>query len=500
MKKSVQISFNSKKINEKFACSLIMLLMLLPVMSWSQSDSHSPAPVMGKENPNILWVFLEDTNPWMSCYGEDIITTPNIDKLAEEGVRFDRAYVTAPVCTPSRSAMITGMYATSIGAHEHYSSFSKWRNNVMEVWEPNHLGIRTLPEIFKAAGYYTFNEGKNHYNFVFSIDDLYDHWSKSPNFNGAKDGYEWSGRKREDQPFFGQIQLVGGKVKGAPKVVKPEDVEVPPYYPDHQIFREEIARHYNNILYIDEILKNIVSKLKEDKLYENTVIFLFSDHGMEFPRSKQFLYEGGIRVPLIVAGPGVPVNQARKDLVSGIDISATTLALAGIRIPDHMQGMNMFADDFHRDYVVSARDRCDYTIDRIRAITTDRYKYIRNFMTEKPYMQPNYRDEWPTMTLLKEMYQKGELNEVQSHFVSDERPAEEFYDLWEDPHETNNLVHSWKREHAVELAKHRDYLYHWILETDDKGRFPETNNSLKAVIDRWGDKAVNEEYKRVREE
>ena len=500
MKKFLQMNLNFKKIDEQFACSLIMLLMLLPVISWSQSNSHSPTPVMGKENPNILWIYIEDTNPWMSCYGEELITTPNIDKLAEEGVRFDRAYVTAPVCTPCRSGIITGMYATSIGAHEHYSSFSVWRNNVMEVWEPNHLGIRTLPEIFKAAGYYTFNEGKNHYNFVFSIDDLYDQWKPKADFSKDKDVHEWSGREREDQPFFGQIQLVGGKVKGAPEVVKPEDVKVPPYYPDHQIFREEIARHYNNILYIDEILENIVSRLKEDGLYENTVIFFFSDHGMEFPRSKQFLYEGGIRVPLIIAGPGVPVNQARKDLVSGIDISATTLALAGIRIPDHMQGMDMFADDFHRDYVVSARDRCDFTIDRIRSITTDRYKYIRNFMTDKPYMQSNYRDNWPALVLLKEMYKNGELNEVQSHFVSDERPAEEFYDLWEDPHETNNLVHSWKREHAVELAKHRDYLYHWILETDDKGRFPETNNSLKAVIDRWGDKAVNKEYKRVREE
>jgi arylsulfatase A-like enzyme len=187
-------------------------------------------------------------------------------------------------------------------------------------------------------------------------------------------------------------------------------------------------------------------------------------------------------------------------LVSGIDISATTLALAGITVPDHMQGMNLFSKDFHRDFVVSARDRCDFTIDRIRSITTDRYKYIRNFMTGKKYMQPNYRDDWPAMLLLKDMYKKGELNDVQSHFVSDERPAEEFYDLWEDPHETNNLVHSWKREHALELAKHRDYLYQWILETDDKGRFPETDNSLKAVIDRWGEKAVNEEYKRVRDE
>ena len=478
---------------------LAFTFFIVPVISMAQSaNSHSPTPVMGKDNPNILWVYVEDTNPWMSCYGDRVVKTPNIDALAEAGVQFNRAYMTAGVCSPTRSAIITGMYQTAIGAHEHYSSFSVWRGNKMEVWDPNHLGVRTLPEIFKAAGYYTFNEGKNHYNFVFSDEDLYDR--KGGNgFKGAKDGTEWTGRK-EGQPFFGQIQLTGGKYNNAPKVITADEVTVPPYYPDHPVYREEIAYHYNTILKLDEILGDIIAKLKEDELYENTVVFFFTDHGMKLPRHKQFLYEGGIRVPLIIAGPGIPAAKQRDDLVSGIDISATTLALAGIDVPDHMHGMDMFADDFHRDYVVSARDRCDFTIDRIRAVTSDRYKYIRNFMTDRPYLQSNYRDDHEYMKVYKQLYEEGKLNEVQSHFVSDERPAEELYDLWEDPHETRNLVHSWKREHAVALAQHRDYLYKWIIETDDKGRYPESNEALKAVIDRWGEKAVNNEYKRVREE
>ena len=481
-------------------CQILLAfsLFIVPAISSAQSaNSHSPTPIMGKDNPNILWVYVEDTNPWMSCYGDDVVTTPNIDALAEAGVQFNRAYMTAGVCSPTRSAIITGMYQTAIGAHEHYSSFSIWRGNKMEVWDPNHLGVRTLPEIFKAAGYYTFNEGKNHYNFVFSNEDLYDR--KGGNgFKGAKDGTEWTGRK-EGQPFFGQIQLTGGKYNNAPKIITADDVTVPPYYPDHEVYREEIAYHYNTILKLDEILGEIIAKLKEDGLYDNTVVFFFTDHGMKLPRHKQFLYEGGIRVALIIAGPGIPANKERDDLVSGIDISATTLAMAGIDIPDHMHGMNMFADDFHRDYVVSARDRCDFTIDRIRAVTSDRYKYIRNFMTDRPYLQSNYRDDHEYMKVYKQLYEEGKLNEVQSRFVSDERPAEELYDLWEDPHETNNLVHSWKREHAVALAKHRDYLYEWIVKTDDKGRYPESNEALKAVIDRWGEKAVNKEYKRVRE-
>ena len=472
-------------------------ILLFPCILFSQQTvSHSPVPSAGPDHPNILWVYLEDTNPWMSCYGDELVETPNIDELAENGVLFERAYMPAPVCSPTRSAIITGMYQTSIGAHEHYSSFRIWRGNEMEVWDPNHLGVRTLPEIFKAAGYYTFNEGKNHYNFVFSDEDLYDR--KGANgYKGAKDGTEWSGCT-EGKPFFGQIQLTGGKYHDPPKVTDPNDVEVPPYYPDHEIYREEIAHHYNTILKMDEILGDIIDQLKEDGLFDNTIVFFFSDHGMRLPRHKQFLYEGGLRVPLIVAGPGVPVNLVRTDLVSGIDISTTTLALAGIDIPGHMHGMNMLAEDFHRDHVVSARDRCDYTIDRIRAVTTDRYKYIRNFMTDKPYLQPQYRDGRESLELLRQMYKDGELNEVQSRFASDYRPAEEFYDLEADPHETNNLIYSIDPEVQTALAHHRDLLYKWIIETDDKGRFPESDEAMKAVIDRWGDKAVNKEYDRVR--
>lgn len=489
-------SHSRRQFFKKLAAGTAVAGLIPSALSSQPHTSHSPQPKLSPEQPNILWVYLEDTNAWMSCYGDKVVETPNIDALADRGVRFDRAYMPAGVCTPTRSAVITGMYQTSIGAHEHYSSFRVWRNNEMETWKPNHLGVRTLPEIFKAAGYYTFNEGKNHYNFVFSNEDLYDRKGED-GFKGAKDGTEWTGRKK-DQPFFGQIQLRGGKRGDSPQKVDPADVPVPPYYPDHPVYRKEIAHHYDTILKMDEILGDIIKRLKEDGLYENTVVFFFSDHGMRLPRHKQFLYEGGIRVPLIVAGPGLPVNKVRTDLVSGIDISATTLSLAGIKIPDHMHGQNMFAKDFHRDFVVAARDRCDYTIDRIRAVVTDRYKYIRNFMTDRPYLQPQYRDGRDYMKVLKQLYREGKLDEVQSRFVSDERPAEELYDLETDPYETTNLVHSYKREHALALAEMRDILYRWILETDDKGRFPETDASLKAVIDRWGDKAVNKEYDRVR--
>jgi arylsulfatase A-like enzyme len=446
--------------------------------------------------PNILWVYLEDTNAWMSCYGDEVVETPHIDALAARGVRFERAYMTAGVCTPTRSANITGMYQTTIGAHNHYSSFQEWRGIVSDEWDPNYLGVRTIPEIFQLAGYYTFNQGKLHYNFVYDVDDLYDHHGAKMKFQDAKEGTEWSGREN-GQPFFGQIQLIGGKCGYAPKTVDPADVPVPPYYPDHPVYREQIAHHYDTILEMDRQLGEIIQALKRDGLYESTIVVFFSDHGMHLPRHKQFLYEGGIRVPLIIAGPGVPEGKIREDLVLGIDLGATALAMAGVKIPPHLQGRNIFAEDYHRTYVVAARDRCDYTIDKIRAVTTQRYKYIRNFLTDRPYLQPNYRDGTDFMRVLKELYANGDLDLVQAWFVSDERPAEELYDLEKDPHETQNLVHD--PRYAQTLGVLRKILADWIVETGDQGQFPESDAALQAVLKRWGDKAVNKEYDRVRD-
>jgi len=446
--------------------------------------------------PNVLWVFMDDVNPWMSCYGDDVVETDHIDALADAGTRFDRAYATAPVCTPSRSAAITGMYQTTIGAHNHYSSFETWRGMEMERWDPTHLGVRTIPEIFRSAGYYTFNEGKNHYDFVDRDRMLYDHKGEDPGFDPGD--APWDRNDRDpDQPFFGQIQLRGGKVD-APERVDRAAVTVPPYYPDHPVYREEIAHHYDCILEMDRTLGAIGDALRADGCYENTVVVFLADHGMRLPRHKQFCYEGGIRVPLIVAGPGVPEGAVREDLVSGIDVGPTVLSLAGIDVPSGMQGEDAFAPGFHREFVVAARDRCDYTIDRIRAVVTDRYKYIRNFMPDRPYLQPQYRDGREYMTVLKELYEAGELDAVQSRFVGDDRPAEELYDLHEDPHETENLVASPERDHQQALGELRTHLHRWIVETDDRGRFPESDDALAAVVQRWGEDAVAPEYDRVR--
>ena len=232
-------------------------------------------------------------------------------------------------------------------------------------------------------------------------------------------------------------------------------------------------------------------------LYENTVIFFWTDHGMKLYRHKQWLYEGGIRVPMIASGPGIEKGVARKDLVSGIDITATTLALSETPKPNWVEGENLLAKDFKRNYVVSARDRCAVAIERVRAVTTQRFKYLKNFMTDRPFMQPQYRDDSDYVEDARELYKEGKLDAAQSFSWAPERVAEELYDLKKDPFEINNLAAD--PAHAKQLERHRKILTRWIKKTDDKGQYPETVVALKGVLEQWGEKAVNSEYEKARD-
>ena len=246
-----------------------------------------------------------------------------------------------------------------------------------------------------------------------------------------------------------------------------------------------------------------MERLEEDGLRENTIIFLFSDHGMRLPRHKQFIYEGGHKIPLIISWQGntdiVTPGSVRSDLVSGIDIGPTSLALAGFGVPDHMEGQNLFGEHLvERDYVIAAKDRCDFTIDRMRTVRTQRYRYVRNFMTDRPFMQAQYRDGSDYMELMRTMNARGELTPEQAFFWAEERVAEEFYDCDADPDEVNNLVDD--PDHAEALQHHRDILTQWIAQTDDKGQYPEPETGLRWVLKQWGDKCVNPEYDAIKKE
>lgn len=441
------------------------------------------------DRPNVLWIYVEDMNDWLGCYGDPLVKTPNIDALAARGTRFTRAYMPAGVCSPTRSAVITGCWQTTTGTHNHRSS-----RNADRIELPN--GVRPLPALLLEAGFYTFNYGKTDYNFAHHPEDLYD-WYK-PNMNFDRIGSVsklWQPAIAQNKKFFGQIQLRGGKNR-APAKMDRNKVQVPPYYPDVPLVREEIAHHYDVIEKTDREVGKIIAALKKDNLLDKTVVFFFSDHGYRMHRHKQFLYEGGVKVPCIIAGPHVQ-KGVREDPISGIDLASTTLTYLGLPTPPKMQSMNVFSDDYDRYYVVSARDRCDYTIDKIRAVTTKRYKYIRNYLTDRPYMQPQYRDPRPVTKLLRHMAESGQLNAVQMQFYGKQRPAEEFYDLQQDPHQIHNLASDGAAKEQLE--QHRKMLATWIRTTGDRGQQPESELGLRAVLEQWEDKCVNPEYTPVRQ-
>ena len=421
--------------------------------------------------PNIVWIVVDDMSSHFGYQGEKLVDTPVVDRLAREGVVFSRAYATAPVCSTFRSAMITGMYQTSIGAHHHRSGRGE-----LEIQLPE--GVRTIPELFKEAGYFTTiadasgkRKGKQDYNFAYDAGNLYD------GIDPAK--------RQKGQPFFAQYHLRGGKLRNIEKsyseakaglgnLVDPKDVKLPPYYPDHPVIREDWAMYLDSVNYTDVETGRILGRLEAGGLLDNTVVFFLTDHGISHARGKQFLYEEGIWIPFVAWGPGiVPEGKTRDDFIAHIDLGATSLQLAGIPVPDWMQGQPLFGSCTKpREYVVSARDRCDETVDRIRSVRKGNFKYIRNYYPERPYLQPcKYKDGKPFMPVLRELYAAGELDAAQSLQLAETRPEEELYDLSKDPWEIRNVAGDPAYQEA--LRELRGILANWELESNDLGRFPE---------------------------
>jgi arylsulfatase A-like enzyme len=464
------------------------------------------APLPEIVSPNILWIYLEDTSPLLGSYGTTLIETPNIDKLASQGTLYTNTIMPVPVCSPVRSSIITGVMATTTGTHNHHSS----RTPESAIHLPEH--IKTIPEVFIKAGYFTFNNGKDDYNFAYNRSNLYSQETLEHPLYGKK-GVDISYSKMaKNQPFFGQIQMSGGKeifkANFKENVLTPMDrsqIELPPYLPNHPAIVEEYANHLDAIQVTDKKVGDIMEALEVNNLLENTIVFFFSDHGMRLTRHKQFLYDGGLKVPLIIADfrkdKAIEVGAVNEDLVSGLDLGTSSLALAEIPIPDYMEGKNMFDTvSPSREYVISTRDRCDFTIDRIRSVRSKEFKYIRNFMTDRPYLQPTYMDVQGVefVTVMKQLHDDGKLNEAQDKFLSDIRPSEELYDIVNDPFEINNLAED--PEYSETLARYAGVLEKWIADTDDKGQYPENKEGLKLMLGIWGDYAVNPEYEILRKE
>jgi len=418
--------------------------------------------------PNVLWILAEDASPHLGCYGETAIKTPNLDALAAEGVRFQNAYVTCPVCSPCRSAFATGMYQTTIASHNHRSQNTGKKGGGNTAHYDSYCLPETIPlisDLFRAAGYYTCNgadpdankPGKTDYNFI--------------NLAPPYDGSDWR-QAPEGTPFFAQIQLRGGKWR--PKDFDAGDFNLPPYYPDDPVLRSDWAEYLGCWERQDRQVGEIVQSLKDGGVYDNTLVVFLTDHGISHVRGKQFLYEEGIRVPLIIRFPDRRhAGMVRDDLALHIDLAPVSLAFADLPVPGHLQGLDLFAPDYEpRSFVVAARDRCDETIDVIRCVRTSRYKYIRNFLSYRPHMQYNqYKDAKAITKRMRQLHAAGTLTSLQDRIFNPTRPPEELYDLEADPHETVNLAES--PEQAETLAMLRKQLYDWIRETRDPGLIPE---------------------------
>ncbi len=471
----------------------MLALGSLPILGLSACNC-TPA----EQQVNILWLWGEDISPWMPAFGDTTIKTPTIDFLADNGVTFTNCYSTASVSSPSRSALITGMMQTSIGAHNHRSG----RNSETPQLLPDT--IVPLPVLMREAGYYTYNNGKDDFNWEY---DWNEYWSGTYNDKGifGKEGTgSWADRSNGEL-FWGIVELYGGK--GNSEVETPvdqESIEIPPYYPDCEVIRSLLAKHYNQILSTDEDIARILEELKRDGLYENTIIVFLSDNGYLTPRDKQFLYDGGIHMPLIISSPGNPkllerfgveMGEVRESVVSLLDVTATTLAMAGVEAPRYMESQNLFAQDYNREYIVAARDRCDFTIDRIRAIRTNNFKYIRNFMTDRPLMQSQYRDNKEWFQTFINVWRSGEVP-FADEWLSDVRPKEELYDVVNDPHEINNLAND--PHYQEQLVKMRGYLKEWIVGSGDQGQYPESESELLDTYNYFGERCVNPEYNKFR--
>ena len=424
--------------------------------------------------PNILWITCEDLSPILGCYGDRVANTPNIDLFAQNAVRFTNAYASAPICTPARSSLITGVYASSMGTHH------------LRGVVPKSDKIKCFTEFLREKGYYCTNNVKEDYNFITPEEA----WDES------SDSAHWRNRKPE-QPFFSVFNFMVTHQSqtryGIEKLneinstldekdrINPDDVEIPPYYPDTPIVRNNIASLYTQVHIMDKKFQEIINQLEEDGLRENTIIFFYSDHGTGLPRGKGYLHDTGIKVPLIIEFPEkykhyspAKAGAFSDELVNFIDFPPTVLSLTGIDPPKHMQG-NPFLGQYKKDsndYVVSIRDRRDEVLMFSRSIRTDKYHYIRNFLPHRPRMQRNFYSEiTPIRQELRRLDNLGLLQSNEDWLMEDSVPVDELYDTETDPHELNNLAQEAEHLEIMELLKRN--LFSWMVETKDLGLVPE---------------------------
>jgi len=449
---------------------LLIYFLLISSISFSQK-------------PNIIWITVEDISPTLSMYGDSTAKTPNLDELASESLIFTEAFTTVGVCSPSRSSLITGMYPVSIGTHQMrtgkdvFGWGSRDYDGVSNAIDVNGDSIPlhsvvTPPEVkcfteyLRAEGYYCTNNSKTDYQFAAPVTA----WDQ--NGNSA----HWKNREK-NQPFFSVFNFdVTHESKmwlhrDKPLTVKPGLVPLPPYFPDTETVRNDVARNYSNIELLDKMVGNLIKELKADGLFDKTYIFFFSDHGGPLPRGKRSHYESGLKVPMMVRDPYEKKIRYVDDQISFVDLAPTILSLTGLNIPDHFQGRAFMGEkksEILRDYVFGSGDRFDETYDRVRSVISKEFIYVKNYYTNRPaYKDVLYRKNIDMTNEMLMLYKEDKLNSDQKYWYRESKTREEFYVRSDDPHSLKNLISDERYED--EINKHRMALKNWQDEINDIG-------------------------------
>ena len=465
---------NPFQINPLFAL-ILASVALSGCGSPPEKLTKFPANQSKIDRPNILWLVAEDLSAIIPPFGDNTVATPNLTRLANEGVRFTQVFSSSGVCSPSRAALATGMYQNRIGA-QHMRTTNIANHGVeglvsYEAVPPAYVKMHS--EYFREAGYYASNNAKEDYQFQKTV-TAWDDSSATAHWRNRAEG----------QPFFSVFNFgithesqVWAQASNPLLVDEDLDVPIPPYLPATEIARSDIRRVYSNIVAMDRQVGDILGQLEEDGLLESTIIFWYSDHGGPLPRQKRLLYDSGIHVPLIIRFPDqYRAGQTDDQLISFVDFKSTALSLAGIQPPDYVDGRSFlgdYEDSMPREYVHAAADRFDSKYDIVRAVRDERFKYLRNFKPEIPYYLPlKYREQMPIMQELLRLRDSGTLNESQAQWFRESKESEELFDLENDPHELINLASN--PLYDKKLAELRSELDRWIEQIDDKGFMPES--------------------------
>lgn len=453
----------------------LLALSLVPVLSGC-GDPAPPSPFdPGLDfRPNILWIVAEDMSPDIPAYGDSTISTPSLDRLARDGIRFTRFFASAPVCAPARASIATGLYPTHMAA-QHMRTTTDWEpwTGVPAYEAVPPPSIRMLSEHFRMAGYYTSNNPKEDYQFRKPVTA----WDES----GRQAGW-WN--REPGQPFYSVFNIftthesrIWANANDSLWVPVDLAVTVPPYLPDTDSARQDLRIMYSNILRMDAEVGRILDRLEADGLADSTIVVWYTDHGGPLPRQKRSLTDAGLHVPMFVRFPnGWRSGSTDERLVSFVDLAPTMLSLAGIRPPDGLDGrpaLGRFADSQPRRYVHASADRFDTAYDGVRAVRDERFKYLRHLYPDSSYfVDVPYRRQQPIMRELLRLRDTGRLTDEQAPWFRDTRPPEELFDTESDPYELHNLAS--ELAFADKLAELRAETDRWMTSTGDPGTMPET--------------------------